>query len=86
MMSKKTRNTSDYNKDYYSRPDVKEAHSKYMKEYYQKNKEKLLSKQSNYYVNNKEKIKEYMKKYMRDYKKKKSDVVKFGKGTVDDKS
>ena len=60
----------NYNKEYYSRPDIKEAHAKYMKEYYQKNKLKLLAKQSEYYVENKDKIKDYMKVYMRTYKKK----------------
>jgi len=78
-MKKKT--TKDYNKEYYSRPDVKEAHAKYMKDYYQKNKQKILDKQSEYYMANKEKIKNYMKKYMRNYKKKKSDVL--GKDVVD---
>jgi hypothetical protein len=85
-MSKPRKDTSDYNREYYNRPDVKESHSKYMKEYYKKNKEKLLKKQSEYYENNKEKIRNYMKKYMREYKKnKKSDVVKSGKGSVDSK-
>ena len=42
-MKKKT--TKDYNKEYYSRPDVKEAHAKYMKDYYQKNKQKIIKKQ-----------------------------------------
>lgn len=84
-MSKKKKDTSEYNKDYYSRPEVKEAHAKYMKEYYKKNRLRLLSKQSKYYTRNKDKIKEYMKDYMRAYKKKKSDTVKFGKGSVDSK-
>jgi hypothetical protein len=60
--------TDDYNKKYYSRPDIKAAHAKYMKEYYLKNKKHLLTKQSEYYVENKEKIKVYMKTYMRKYK------------------
>ena len=38
----------DYNKEYYSRPEVKQAHSKYMKEYYLKNKKRLLTRQSEY--------------------------------------
>jgi len=67
----------DYNKRYYERPDVKAAHAKYMKEYYQKNKEKLLKKQSDYYVNHKDKIKKYMKKYMRSYKKKPKSSANF---------
>ena len=33
-----------------------------MKDYYQKHKEQLLKKQSDYYIENKEKIKSYMKK------------------------
>ena len=68
--------TKKYNKDYYSRDDIKESHAKYMKDYYQRNKEKLLKKQSEYYVDNKEKIKNYMKVYMRKYKKKKLDLRK----------
>lgn len=65
-----TKKINTYNKTYYSRPDVKQSHSKYMKEYYQKHKEQLLKKQSDYYIENKEKIKGYMKIYMRTYKKK----------------
>ncbi len=74
--------TKKYNKDYYSREDIKESHAKYMKDYYQRNKEKLLKKQSKYYVDNKEKIKNYMKVYMRKYKKKKSVL---GKNVVNPK-
>ena len=74
MMNAMTDRTKEYNRDYYSRPDVKEAHAKYMREYYQKNKAKLLEKQSDYYVENKDKIKNYMKVYMRTYKKKDSDL------------
>jgi hypothetical protein len=68
--------TKKYNKDYYAREDIKESHAKYMKDYYQRNKEKLLKKQSEYYIDNKEKIKNYMKVYMRKYKKKKLDLRK----------
>ena len=46
MMNAMTDKTKEYNRDYYSRPEVKEAHAKYMREYYQKNKAKLLEKQS----------------------------------------
>ena len=80
--------TKKYNKDYYSRDDIKESHAEYMKDYYQRNKEKLLKKQSKYYVDNKEKIKNYMKVYMRKYKKKKSVLRKHvvnPKGKVVDK-
>lgn len=86
MTKEKKNNSKEYNKAYYSRPDVKESHSKYMKDYYKKNKDKILKKQSKYYIDNKDKIREYMKNYMREYKKnKKSDVVKSGKGSVDSK-
>jgi len=81
MTPKKTR---DYNKDYYSRPDVKEAHAKYMKEYYLQNKKHLLEKQSKYYVDNKDKIKVYMKTYMRNYNPSKKSLL--GKDVVDPKS
>tara|TARA_B110000467_G_C18261389_1_gene446536 strand:+ start:468 stop:740 length:273 start_codon:yes stop_codon:yes gene_type:complete len=74
--------TRDYNKDYYSRPDIKEAHTKYMKAYYLKNKERLLEKQQKYYVDNKDRIKTYMKTYMRSYKKKSL----LGKDVVNPKS
>ena len=74
--------TDDYNKKYYSRPEVKAAHAKYMKAYYLKHKQHLLSKQSKYYVENKEKIKVYMKTYMRKYKPNKS----LRKDVVDPKS
>lgn len=60
--------TPEYHKEYYARPDIKEKHSQYMKEYYIKNKETILTKQKSYYQNNKEKIREYMKEYMRQYK------------------
>jgi len=73
-----------YNKEYYSRPDIKSAHSDYMKQYYQKHRIKILEKQSKYYLNNKEKIKNYMKTYMRTYKK--SDVIKLRKDMIDPKS
>ena len=76
--------TRDYNKDYYSRPEVKESHSKYMKAYYLKNKERLLEKQQKYYVENKDKIKVYMKTYMRNYKPSKKSLL--GKDVVDPKS
>ena len=64
--------TSDYNKKYYNRPEIKTAHAKYMREFYLAHKKELLVKQSKYYVDNKDKIKEYMKVYMRNYKKKNS--------------
>lgn len=70
MTSEKNR---EYNKNYYARADIKARHAEYMKKYYQRNKEKLLKKQADYYTNNKDKIREYMKKYMRDYKKKKKE-------------
>lgn len=76
--------TRDYNKDYYSRPDIKESHTKYMKAYYLKNKERLLEKQQKYYVKNKDKIKTYMKTYMRNYKPSKKSFL--GKDVVDPKS
>ena len=76
--------TRDYNKDNYSRPEVKESHSKYMKAYYLKNKERLLEKQQKYYVENKDKIKVYMKTYMRNYKPSKKSLL--GKDVVDPKS
>ncbi len=79
-----TNKTRDYNKDYYSRPEVKESHSKYMKAYYLKNKERLLEKQQKYYVDNKDKIKVYMKTYMRNYKPSKKSLL--GKDVVDPKS
>ena len=66
----------DYNKKYYERPDVKEAHAKYMKDYYIKHKAELLKKQSDYYIKHKDKIKKYMKTYMRAYKKKKPNLGK----------
>jgi hypothetical protein len=81
MTPKKTR---DYNKDYYSRPEVKEAHAKYMRDYYLKNKKILLEKQSKYYVENKDKIKVYMKTYMRNYKPSKKSLL--GKDVVNPKS
>tara|TARA_B110000467_G_scaffold129225_1_gene123002 strand:+ start:68 stop:337 length:270 start_codon:yes stop_codon:yes gene_type:complete len=74
----------DYNKEYYSRPEVKQAHSKYMKEYYLKNKKRLLTRQSEYYSENKEKIKLYMKEYMRKYKPSKKLLLR--KDMVDPKS
>ena len=73
-MNAMTDKTKEYNRDYYSRPDVKEAHAKYMREYYQKNKEELLLNQPEYYLENKDRFKNYMKVYMRTYKKKKSDL------------
>ena len=76
--------TREYNKDYYSRPEVKEAHAKYMKDYYLKHKDHLLEKQSKYYVHHKEKIKIYMKTYMRSYKPSKKLLL--GKDVVDPKS
>ena len=42
---------------------LKEINSNYSKNYYQKNKKRLLEKQKNYNNNNKEKIKDYHKKY-----------------------
>ena len=51
----------EYHKEYYSRPDVKEKHSQYMKDYYQKNKQDLLEKQKSYYPENKDRIRAYMK-------------------------
>lgn len=74
----------DYNKEYYSRPEVKQAHQKYMKDYYLKNKKRLLDRQSKYYSENKEKIKLYMKEYMRKYKPSKKSLL--GKDVVDPKS
>jgi len=73
--------TDDYNKKYYSRPDVKTAHAKYMKEYYIKHKAELLKKQSDYYIKHKDKIKKYMKTYMRSYKKKKPNLGKRHQGS-----
>lgn len=70
MTSEKNR---EYNRNYYARADIKARHAEYMKKYYQRNKEKLLKKQADYYTNNKDKIREYMKKYMREYKKKKKE-------------
>lgn len=71
-----TTDTKEYHKEYYSRPEIKEKHSQYMKEYYQKNKQELLVKQKSYYQENKEKIRTYMKEYMRKYNQaKRSDNV-----------
>jgi hypothetical protein len=67
-----TKEAKEYNREYYARADVKARHSEYMKNYYKRNKLKLLKKQADYYSNNKDKIREYMKIYMREYKKKKS--------------
>ena len=75
---------SDYNKEYYSRPEVKQSHQKYMREYYLKNKKQLLVRQSKYYIANKEKIKLYMKEYMRKYKPSKKSLLR--KDMVDPKS
>lgn len=79
-----TSNQKKYNKEYYSRPDIKSSHSNYMKQYYKKNRTNILERQSEYYLNNKEKIKLYMKVYMRTYKK--SNSVKFGKNMINVKS
>jgi hypothetical protein len=57
----------DYHKKYYSRPEIKEKHSEYMKKYYQKNRELLLEKQKKYNKSNKSSYNEYMKKYMKHY-------------------
>tara|TARA_B110000495_G_scaffold166194_1_gene152213 strand:+ start:66 stop:335 length:270 start_codon:yes stop_codon:yes gene_type:complete len=75
---------SDYNKEYYSRPEVKQSHQKYMREYYLKNKKQLLVRQSKYYIANKEKIKLYMKEYMRKYKPSKKLLL--GKDVINPKS
>ena len=66
-----TDDNKEYHKEYYSRPDVKEKHSQYMKDYYQKNKQELLEKQKSYYQENKDRIRAYMKEYMRKYNLKK---------------
>lgn len=63
-----TERQKEYNKEYYSDPDRKKTHSLYMKEYYKKNRTKILERQSTYYFANKEKIRLYMKDYMRTYK------------------
>lgn len=42
---------------------IKEQNKVYSKNYYQRNKNKLLEKQKEYNKNNKEKIREYHKKY-----------------------
>ena len=65
--------TKEYHKEYYSRPDIKERHSQYMKDYYQKNKDQILDKQKSYYEKNKDKIRAYMKEYMRKYNLKKKE-------------
>ena len=52
-----TKTLKEKRKEYYSRPDIKERHSEYMRSYYQKNKEFLLEKQKEYYKSNKEKPK-----------------------------
>jgi hypothetical protein len=74
-------NQKDYNKKYYSRPDIKSSHSLYMKKYYKKHRDSILKKQCIYYVDNKERIKNYMKIYMRTYKK--SNNTKISKNTAD---
>ena len=63
--------SKEYHKSYYSRPEIKEKHSKYMRDYYKKNKQEILDKQKSYYQENKEKIRAYMKEYMRTYNLKK---------------
>ena len=42
---------------------IKQARSKYYKDYYNKNKEKMQAYQRTYRANNKEKLKEYSKNY-----------------------
>jgi hypothetical protein len=63
-----TTNIKEYHKRYYSRPDIKEKHSEYMKEYYRKNRDTLLNKQKEYNKQNKDVINKYMRNYMRNYK------------------
>ena len=66
----------DLNSDLLDRLEIKEKHSQYMKDYYQKNKQELLIKQKSYYQQNKEKIRAYMKEYMRKYNQSKKALKK----------
>ena len=53
-----------------------------MREYYIRNKEHILEKQSKYYISNKERIKNYMRLYMKTYKIRKNKLNK----TINEKS
>lgn len=56
-------NIGKYGKTSKCKNCLKEQNSLYSKNYYQRNKEKLLKRQKEYNKNNKEKIKDYHKKY-----------------------
>ena len=58
---KKAKN--EWNRDFYSDPVNKELHNQQMKEYYQKNKKKMILKARKYKKDNREDIKTRNKKY-----------------------
>lgn len=52
------------------------VNSDYHKQYYIKNKNKIMEQSTNYYINNKEKVNEYQKIYKKDYYQKNKESFK----------
>ena len=62
---------NQYMKLLMQRSDIKAHHKQLLKEYYRKNKSKLLKKRKQWRKQNREKYNEYQKNYQREYRRKK---------------